>query len=73
MVSRPLPYRKVHKRLIELGFQPIRQKGSHVFFENSEGRTTVVPKHKGEDIGRGLIRKICKDIGIDPVDFFSGL
>ena len=71
LVSRPLPYRKVHKRLVELGFQPSRQRGSHVFFENSEGRTTVVPKHAGEDIGRGLIRKICKDIGIDPEDFFS--
>ncbi len=43
------------------------------FFENSEGRTTVVPNHTGEDIGRGQIRKICKDIGIDSEDLSSDI
>ena len=71
LVFRPLPYRKVKKRLIDLGFQPIRPKGSHVFFENPDGRTTVVPNHPGEDIGRGMIRKICKDIDIDLDNFYS--
>lgn len=72
MVIRPLSYRKVHKRLLDLGFQPIRQKGSHVFYENAEGLTTVVPRHEGEEIGRGLLRKICKDIEVDPEEFYSG-
>jgi len=41
----------------------IRQKGSHKCYRQADGRTTVVPFH-GEDLGRGLIRKILKDIEI---------
>ena len=51
------------KLLIKLGFQEIRQKGSHKSFRHQDGRTTLVPFH-GEDLGRGLIRKILKDIEI---------
>ena len=29
--------------------------GSHKFFAHSDGRTTVIPDHTGEDLGRGLI------------------
>ncbi len=28
-------------------------------------RTTVIPFHTGEDLGRGLIRKILRDIQIE--------
>ena len=72
MTLRPLPYRKVKKRLIELGFIPIRQEGSHVIFEGKDGRVTVVPNHPGEDIGRGLLRKILRDVDIDPDQFMKG-
>ncbi|MBS3124605.1 type II toxin-antitoxin system HicA family toxin [Candidatus Woesearchaeota archaeon] len=34
------------------GFVPIRQKGSHRFYEHSDGRTVVVPIHSNKDIGR---------------------
>ena len=44
----------------ELGFKFIRQEGSHMFFRHSDGRTTIVPFHAGEDIGRGLLLKIIK-------------
>jgi len=49
------------KVLEKLGFEEIRQKGSHRSFKHKDGRMTVVPFH-GEDLGRGLIRKILKDI-----------
>ena len=48
--------------LTYLGFKEIRQRGSHKFFQHADGRTTVIPLHKGEDLGRGLIRSILKDI-----------
>ena len=65
--------RKIEKRLIGVGFPPIRQKGTHVFFENESGLTTVVPNHPGEDVGRGLIRKIAKDIGLELNEFLNDI
>lgn len=50
--------------LIGMGFQEIRQKGSQKFFTHADGRSTVIPDHPGEDLGRGLIRKILNDIEI---------
>jgi predicted RNA binding protein YcfA (HicA-like mRNA interferase family) len=57
----PLPAAKVIKALQKLGFKVIRQKGSHVFLRHPNGRTTVVPAHASEGIGRGLLAKIIKD------------
>lgn len=60
---------KVIKILQRLGFQIERQRGSHIYFSHPDGRATVVPLHKGEDIGRGLLRKILRDIKMEPQDF----
>ena len=55
--------------LRHLGFQLVRQKGSHAYYRHVDGRATVVPMHRGEDLGRGLIRTIIRDIEISPDDF----
>lgn len=56
-------------RILEkLGFKQIRQKGSHKSFRHDDGRTTVIPFH-GEDLGRGLIRKILKDIELTAEEY----
>lgn len=68
---KPLPYRKVAKGLRKLGFEPVRQKGSHVFFRHPDGRTTVVPNHPGEKIGPGLLRKIIRDAGVEREEFLK--
>jgi len=34
-------------------------------------RTTVIPFHKGEKIGRGLLLKIIKDTGMTREEFLS--
>ena len=34
-----------------------------------DARTTVVPIHTGEDIGRGLLRKIIRDARLDVEEF----
>ncbi len=52
--------REVSKILEKIGFKFIRQKGSHMFFDHSDGRTTVIPNHPGEKIDRGLLNKIIK-------------
>ena len=57
------------KILRHLGFSLIRQKGSHAYFSHLDGRATVVPIHRGEDLGRGLIRAILRDIEITPEDY----
>ena len=57
------------KILRHLGFLLVRQKGSHAYFRHPDGRATVVPFHRGEDLGRGLIRAILRDIEISPETF----
>ncbi len=46
--------------LQKMGFEKIRQEGSHVFLRHADGRTTVVPNHPGEELDRGLLNKILK-------------
>jgi len=55
--------------LIAIGFQPIRQKGSHVFYRHPDGRATTVPNHFGRDLARPLIRAILHDIELTPEQF----
>jgi predicted RNA binding protein YcfA (HicA-like mRNA interferase family) len=62
--------REVIRVLERLGFRLLRKsKGSHWQFEHEDGRRTTVPVHKGQDIGPGLLRKILRDIEIDPREF----
>ena len=44
-----------------LGFQVLRVKGSHHYLRHKDGRSTVVPVHAGETIGKGLLAKILRD------------
>jgi predicted RNA binding protein YcfA (HicA-like mRNA interferase family) len=61
---KPLPAKKVIKALEKIGFKQIRQKGSHLFLEHPDGRTTIIPIHSSKDIKINLIEKILKDIEI---------
>lgn len=47
--------------LRKAGFEVIRVKGSHHFLRHADGRCTVVPIHRGETIGPGLLSKILRD------------
>lgn len=55
--------------LKRVGFVAIRQRGSHVVLEHSDGRVTIVPVHSGETIGSGLFSKILRDIEMTKEDF----
>lgn len=60
----PLPSKKVIKALENMGFEQIRQKGSHLFLRHPDGRTTIIPVHPADKIGKGMINKIIKDVKI---------
>ena len=54
----------------KIGFEIMRQEGSHIFLRHKDGRTTVVPNHPGEKLDRGLLNKILrKDIQISREEF----
>jgi len=64
-----LKAREIIRVLKQLGFMTVRQRGSHMFFEHPDGRTTLVPIHGSEDIGRGLLRRILHEIHVTPEEF----
>lgn len=61
-----LKARELIRVLKLLGFIEVRQSGSHMFYRHPDGRTTVVPNHSGQDIGRGLLMAILNEIEINP-------
>ena len=65
----PLKPTEIIRILNRLGFERIRQKGSHIYFRHPDGRSTVVPFHKGEDIGKGLLNAILQDIELSWEEF----
>ena len=60
---------QIIKALAKVGFRADRQRGSHVYLEHPDGRATVIPLHKGESIGRGLLSKILRDTDLDRDSF----
>ena len=65
----PISGRKLIAILEKLGFEKIRQKGSHVRMEHTDGRKTSIPLHSGEKVGVGLLSKILRDSGITRSEF----
>ena len=63
--------REVCRILEGMGFEVVRQRGSHMQYRHQDGRGTTVPIHVGRDISPPLLRQIAKDIGLT-VDEFLG-
>lgn len=57
------------KLLEKLGFEKIYGKGSHVRFKHLDGRRTVVPIHRNEDLGKGLLREILRQINLSKEEY----
>jgi len=68
---RPVPAEKVIKVLVKTGFRPVRQRGSHLILKRDDGKVTVIPVHRGEEIGRGLLSKIIKEAGLTREEFLK--
>jgi predicted RNA binding protein YcfA (HicA-like mRNA interferase family) len=62
-------FRTMERVLLRLGFQAVRQRGSHIFFRHPDGRTTTVPNHSGRDLARPLMREILREIELTPQQF----
>lgn len=57
------PTKLIRKLNGMVGLEQIRQKGSHRICRTPDGRETVIPMH-ARDLGKGLLRKILKDLGL---------
>jgi predicted RNA binding protein YcfA (HicA-like mRNA interferase family) len=62
-------FKTMDKALIRIGFERVRQKGSHVFYRHPDGRTTTLPNHAGRDLSRPLMREILREIEMTPEHF----
>jgi predicted RNA binding protein YcfA (HicA-like mRNA interferase family) len=61
MQNRSQNARELLKILRARGCAQVRQKGSHIRVRCG-GCSTTVPTHKGEDLGRGLLAQIERDL-----------
>jgi len=59
----------MERLLLRLGFEKVRQKGSHAFYRHPDGRITTVPHHKAKVLARPLIREILREIEITVEDY----
>lgn len=57
--------------LTGLGFEKVRQRGSHALYRHADGRVTVVPVHAGRDLATPLVRSILHALNITPPQFAS--
>lgn len=60
---------KAIKTFIKIGYQPIRQKGSHVRLHHISKNPLTIPNHKV--LGKGLIRKLLRDSEISVNEFIK--
>jgi predicted RNA binding protein YcfA (HicA-like mRNA interferase family) len=68
-----LTARAVIRALEKAGFQVQRQTGSHARLKHTDGRVVTVPIHAGQDIGRGLLRKMLRDADLSREEFVAYL
>ena len=61
--------REVIAILAALGFEEVRQRGSHKQFRHADGRCTTVPVHGGRDLSPILLRRIARDVGLTVHEF----
>ncbi len=61
--------KKMCKILNKVGFRNVHVRGSHFVFQHPDGRRTVVPVHGNENIGKGLLRHILKQVGLNREEY----
>lgn len=66
-----LTFREFSKLLKAKGYFSVRQKGSHVIFENNQGNTITVPNHPGKTLGKGLLRQLINDLDMTVDEFID--
>lgn len=65
----PISPKDLEKKIKKLGFEAIRQKGSHKFYLHPDGRTTTIIFHGNDKIGPVLLSKILREIKVTREEF----
>jgi len=66
-----ISFRNLIQKVKQLGFEAVRQKGSHIRFVHPDGRKTTIPDHGNKDVPQGLLVKIIHyDLEMKVEDFF---
>lgn len=58
-----MKFAEIHRIVVRNGWTVLRQSGSHVIYQK-DGITYPVPYHGGKEMGKGLERKIFKDMDL---------
>jgi predicted RNA binding protein YcfA (HicA-like mRNA interferase family) len=53
-------FRVLIRKIKQLGFEAVRQKGSHIRFIHPDGRKTTIPDHGNRDVPQGLFIRIVR-------------
>ena len=67
----PVPVREVITILAALGFEDVRQRGSHKQFRHAVARATTVPVPGRRDLSPILLRPVARDVGLTVHEFVS--
>jgi len=68
-----LKARKVVKGLQTMGFEKVRQKGSHAIFHHQDCRRASIPIHPAKTISPYLLSDILKRLEIDEDKFLQAI
>jgi predicted RNA binding protein YcfA (HicA-like mRNA interferase family) len=66
-----LKAREITRGLENLGFEKVRQKGSHAIFHHPDCRRATIPIHPTEEISPYFISDILKHLHIDEEKFLE--
>ncbi len=69
----PLESREVVQALQRLGFEKVRQKGSHALFHHEDCRRAPIPIHPTKSIKPYFLADVLKQLGIDEEEFLRAL
>ena len=64
----PFKYREIENRLLKMGYEVVRQKGSHVIFSDGQ-KTFPVPNHGSKDISLGVEKQLLKILNMSDEEF----
>ncbi|MCL7411152.1 MAG: type II toxin-antitoxin system HicA family toxin [Methanosarcinaceae archaeon] len=53
----------------KLGFELVRQSGSHIIYKNAKGQRLTIPYHTGKILHPKIVRSALKDMNIDIEEF----
>ncbi|MGA9047658.1 MAG: type II toxin-antitoxin system HicA family toxin [Dehalococcoidia bacterium] len=68
-----LRVRVVVKGLTKLGFEKVRQKGSHVIFHHSDCRRATLPVHPNEELSAYFLSDVLRQLLITEETFLKAI